>query len=384
MTERPQDPKRDAKTTGVNPGYAAFQIAKALTTSKEHDDAATRELAKEKISRWETVLKNILTGAVEYGSRTPVRGAPGWATLEIVTGGFATGELLAGGALQEHEKKLLENIPGVPEGEERRALNAYFLTDTGFAGLQDWLSTGCYEVLLPEEGGLLVVAWLVQNGYVEDARALLDEISPYFSRLRFYPIPIQYPRQFGARVHLQDVGKTIEDLRKIGPNKRILTQKEAVEVWAPLYDRIVALFLETIKDDWPCQSYPDGWPERAQSLLDEYTGLSKEHTLCGKMAQSNDHSAQLREFLGRCARNPAGLTGREVGRIRLILNRYMEKRGNPNSPACVEARHRQVADVSAPPFHTIAEVVVPRLEKHARDAVEKMLQCHPARHDRVR
>jgi hypothetical protein len=55
-----------------------------------------------------------------------------------------------------------------------------------------------------------------------------------------------------------------------------------------------------------------------------------------------------------------------VGRIRLILNRYVEKRGAPDSPACAEAHRRQAADVSAPTHHAIAGVVAPRLEKHSR------------------
>lgn len=367
MTEGRQDPDLDVKQDGVNPGYAAFQIAKALTTSEEHDDDATRERTKERISKWETVLRNILTGSVKYGSRTPIKGVPEWATLEVVTGGFATGDLLASGPLQEHEKKLLENIPAVPDGEERRALNAYFLTDSGLAELQDRIGTGCYDVGVPEEGALLVVAWLVQQGYAEDARGLIDKLSPYFSRLRFYMIPLQQPRQFGSRVYLQDVGKTIEDLRRIKANKRIQAQKEAVEVWAPLYDRIVALFLETVKDDWPCQGYPDGWSGRALALLGEYAELRKEHTLCGKMERASGHSAQLREFLGRCARKPNTLTGREVGRIRLILKRYIEKRGEPNSTMCAEARRRQAAHVSAPTFHAIAGVVTPRLKKYPKD-----------------
>ena len=125
------------KPKGVNPGYAAFQIAKALRTTERHDDLATRERAKEKVSRWETVLRNILTGAVKYGSRTPIEGIPSWATPEVVTGGFVTGRLLASGPLEEHEKKLLEEIPGVPQGEERRALNAHFLTDAGLADLRN-------------------------------------------------------------------------------------------------------------------------------------------------------------------------------------------------------------------------------------------------------
>jgi hypothetical protein len=367
MTGRQQEPDGNAKPTDVNPGYAAFQIAKALVTVEEHDDAATRARAKEKISKWETILRNILTGSVEYGSRTPVEGVPGWVTLEVITGGFATGELLASGPLHEHEKKLLEDIPGFPEGEERRALNAHFLTESGLADLQDRLGTGCYDLAVPEEGALMVVAWLVQRRFEKDARGLLDILSPYFSRLRFYPIPLQQPRRFGSQVHLQDVGKTLEDLMGIRPNKRILAQKEAIEVWAPLYDRIVALFLETVKNDWPCQSYPDGWPEHAFALLGEYAEMRKEHRNCGKMERANGHSAQLREFLGRCARRPDGLTGREVGRIRLILKRYIEKRGTPDSTTCAESRRRQAAYVSAPTFHAISEVVVSRLEKHPKD-----------------
>lgn len=365
MTERQQDPDVGTKVTGVNPGYAALQLAKALKTSAEHQDSATRERAQERISRWETVLLNILAGSVDYGSRTPVAGVPAWATLKVVTGGFATGELLASGPLQEHERKVLENLPGVPAGEERRALNAYFLTDTGLADLRDMLRTACYDVAVPEEGALLVVAWLVNNGYAEDARTLLDMLSPYLSRLRFYPIPLEQPRRFGTRVHLQNVGKTLEDLRRIRPNRCILAQKEAVGIWAPLYDRIVALFFETVQDGWPCRTYPDGWPDRALALLGEYAELRKEHALCTKLERAQGHHAQLREFLGTCARKPNSLTGRQVGRIRLILNCYVEKRGAPDSPTCGEARRRQVADVSAPTFQAIAGVVVPRLEQHS-------------------
>lgn len=367
MTESEQDPSTGVEPADVNPGYASLQIAKALATSEEHEDPVTRERAKEKLRRWVTVLRNILTGAVEYGSRTPVEGVPEWATLQVVTGGFATGELLASGPLQEHERRLLEDLPKVTEGDERRALNAHFLTDAGLAQLRDALRTGCYDVAVPEEGALMVVAWLVENGHVEEARGLLDQISPYSQRLRFYPIPLERPRRFGSRVHLQDVGSTLDNLRGIRPNKRILAQRESVTIWAPFYDRIVALFLETVENGWPCQKYPNGWPDRALALLGEYAEVRKEHAFGGKLERANQHYAQLREFLGRCARKPNVLTGREVGRIRLILNRYLEKHGAPDSAACAEGRRRQAADVSAPTFHAIAGVVVPRLERHSRD-----------------
>lgn len=367
MTDRELKPDLEVKSAGVNPGYAALQIAKALTTSEEHDDPATRERAREKIAKWEAVLKDILSGSVDYGSRTPVAGVPGWATLEVLNGGLATGELLAGGPLQEHEWKLLDGLPRVPEGEERRALNAHFLTDVGLADLRERLRTGCYDIGVPEEGALMVVAWFVESGCTDEARRLLEELSPFFPRLRFYPIPLAQPRRFGTRVHLQDVAKTITDLQKMRPNQRILAQKEAVEIWAPFQDRMVALFLETVVNDWPCSTYPEGWQERAMALLGEYGELRKEHKLCGKPERAKEHLAQLREYLGRCARKPKSLTGREVGRIRLILNRYMAKRGAPQSSTCTEARRRQVRDVSGPTFFEIAGVVFPRLEKHAKD-----------------
>ncbi len=365
MTEHRKD--SEEKRTGVNPKYALFQIARALTTSEAHDDPAVRERARRKIDTWEGILRNILTGDIEYGSRKPVRDLPVWATPEVVTGGFATGAPLAGGPLRDHERKLLGNFPEIPKTEERRLLNAYFLSEAGLADLRDRLRTGRYDVTVPEEGALLVVAWLAENGHAADARALLDEISPYFPKLRFYPVPLDRPRRFGAQVHLQNVAETIENLRKIRPNRRILAQKEAVGVWAPFHDRVVSLFLETVADGWPCQTYPEGWPERALALLGEYAELRLEHTLCGKPNKPKGHQARLRGLLGKCARNPAALTGREVGQIRLILDGYIAKRGAPGSPSCGAARREQAAHVAAPTFHEIAKVVIPRLEKHPAD-----------------
>ncbi len=367
MTKRHESNDINTGPTGVNPGYAAFQIAKALATSEEHEDVQTRERAKQRIAKWETVLRNIGSGSAEYGSRTPVEGVPAWATLEVITGGFATGGLLAAGPLQEHEKRLLETLPELRDGEYRSALNWYFLTDAGLADLRKWLQTGCYDVAVPEEGALLVAAWLAEKGHAAAARDLIETLSPYFPSLRFYPIPLERPRRFGSRMHVQDVGAVLDNLRQIKPNKRVLAQKEAVDVWAPLYDRMVALFLETVEDDWPCQQYPAGWPDRALALLGEYAELRKEYRLCKKLERTNQHYGQLREFLGKCARNPKALTGREAGRIRLILARYVQKRGAPDSAGRLELRRRQATDVSAPTHHQIARVVISRLEKHAKD-----------------
>jgi hypothetical protein len=132
-------------------------------------------------------------------------------------------------------------------------------------------------------------------------------------------------------VHVQDVGHTISDLQKIKPNERVLAQKEAVEIWAPLHGRVIELFLETSRDGWPCREYPEGWPHRAKALLNEYSELKTTHKAGGKAERPQGHAAQLREFLARCAENPESLNGRQVGRFRLILNRFIEKRGAPGS-----------------------------------------------------
>ena len=366
MTER-REPELSSNLQGVNPGYAAFQIAKALRTQEEHGDPATKARAAEKATKWETALTNILTGAVGYGSRTPLKGVPAWVTTEVLTGGFASGELLAGGALQDHERTRLSMLPAVPEGEERRALNLHCLTDEGMAGLIEQLRTGCYDVTVPEEGALLVVAWLAEHGHAQTARELIEELGPFLPRLRFYPVPLQQPRHFGSRVHLRTVTEVIRDIGAITPNKRVLAQKEAVQVWAPLHDRTVAMFLETVRDDWPCRQYPQDWAARASLLLTEYETQKSTHTLGGKHERRNGHQAQLREFLRRCSNDRTGLSGRDVGRIRLILNRYLEKRGTPSSPECHAARSRQLRAVQAPLFHTVAAVVIQRLQSHSTE-----------------
>ena len=230
----------------ANPGYAAFQMAKALTTAGEHPDAEARSRARLKADRWVSVLTQILDGSLRVGSRTPLENVPAWATLEVVTGGFATGNLLAAGSLREHERALASKLGFDPDGEIRLWLNQHFLGDEGVSELLDRLNNRTYDIAIPEEGALLVVAWLIGNGHVETARELLDQLAPFFARLRFYPEPTERPQRFGSRVFIQNVCATISNLRAIAPNQAIAMQTETIEVWTPLYDELISLFLETV------------------------------------------------------------------------------------------------------------------------------------------
>lgn len=364
MSDQEFNDRSESQTPSVGLGYAAFQIAKALRTAESHADCEARARAEERVKRWETVLRSILSGTVDYGSRSPLRDVPIWATLEVITGGFATGQLLAGGPLREHEIKLLETLSNARNGEDRTSLNSYYLSDSGFARLSEFLNSRRYDIEVPEEGALLIVAWLAENGHSEVARRIVDQIAPHFDRLRFYPIPLVVARRpVGTQVHLQTVGQAVRSLTSIRPNEKILAQKESVTVWAPLHDRVVTLFLETVVDGWPCRHYATDWSARAQALLAQYEELRSRHKLSRKPDRPNQHYFQLRALLRKCAAEPKALTGREVGRIKLILAKYHEKRGDPGSPRCLAWRKKQASDVAAPTFHAVSVAVLSRLSR---------------------
>ena len=398
----PQDETPEKGMT-ANPGYAAFQIAKALTTSDTHEDGATRERAREKVEKWARVLEGMMSGGIEIGTRQPIRGTPVWATPEVVTGGFTTGRLFAGGALQKHEEEQLSRIGRPAEISERQALNGYFLSEAGLAELTERLRSGCYEIAVPEEGALLVVAWLATNRQTEAARSLVDILSPHFAALRFFPLPAQRPVSFSSRVHLESVGATLENIRRIKPNPRISAQKEAIQVWTPIYHRMIALFLETVVGDpptiqpdaegrWvspetkkfnvvggqPCQRYAADWRERALAIFADCERLSSVHSHCGKPLRAEDSFARLRNYLKRGAEEPRSLHGRDVGMIRLILARHIAKHGAPDSERFQQVRTRQMDQVAGPSFHEIAGAVQQRLAAYppggGLDALDATLQ----------
>lgn len=371
----------------IGTGYANSHLALALITEAQHPDSEVRTRAKLRVADWLKTLRGIVDGTLAVGSRTPVQGIPGWATLKVLGGGFATGELLAEGPLQPHELALLERFPSVPHADARRFLNTYYLSEEGFSELQELLRSGAYEVNVPEEGALLVVAWLAANEQTEQAQELLEILSPWFPRLRFYPISTDYIRPSGSLVSLRNVEETIQSLKRVRPKERFLAQKEAVCVWTPLYDRIVTLFLETVEGEtphlqtdvegrwsrsedgrfpvaggWPCQHYPQGWTARATALLQEYENLRLKNHRCSRPDSAADYFAQLREFLYRCLQDPELLSGREVGRIRQILACFITKRGIPGSEQHIAERQVQFQHANAPTHAEIARVIIPRLQ----------------------
>ncbi len=379
----------------ANPGYALGQLGRLLVTSESHADPATRERARLKMNKWQEIFSGMLSGALAVGSRTPVVGTPAWATLEVATGGFATGALLAAGPLRPHETARLGRLgrDGLDADAARAVLNASFLDDAGLAEIQSLLGSGCYRIEVPEEGALLVVAWLLRQGHGDAARAILEQLGPFLGRLRFYPLPAERPQTPTAVVHVQTVGEAGAELEMIPDNERALVQRDVLQVWNPLLDRLINLFVETVEGPlpavtlgsggqvqrdpggaelidggWPCQIYPPGWRERAQTWLADYGRLRASHRPCRRLERAQEAGTRLRAALARCVADPRSLSGREVGAIRRMLALIAAARGLPDSPRSQALRQRQAQHAKLPTRRERAMLLRQRLRSYPQDA----------------
>jgi hypothetical protein len=375
----------DPKVT-INYSYVVGQLTRALGAAENHADPAVRERAAEKVRKWHQIFEGVAGGALTVGSRTPVAGTPAWATLEVAHGGFATGSLMAGGALQPHEIELQGRLDASGVASGRTALNLFYLTDAGREELLQLVRSGCYRINVPEEGALPTVAWLLANGASDDAQRLLETIAPFFDRLRFFPVPNPRPIVAGTTVRLQPLGKTVEGLRATRQQPRVLAMNEALGIWAPLYDRVIALFLDTIdgpvptlrtneKGDlvrrpdgqacvdggWPCRVYPPGWATKAMSLLEEYARTRTSHSLCRKPEKKKENFARLRAFLHRAVTAPSTLTGRDVGMVRKILASFVTRHGAPGTERLATLRANQAEIASRPTHGALRAIVLHRL-----------------------
>jgi len=144
--------------------------------------------------------------------------------------------------------------------------NSFFLSGEGLAKLESWLESGCYRVRFPEHGALLSVAWLTHKGRVEEARKIMNAISPFLDSLRFYP---------------DDAEESVEEVRaRLGSltNARsadLEAQSQAYRFWVPLKLKLVGLFGETVDaEGWPLQKIPCDWNTRAGVVLAEYERIS--------------------------------------------------------------------------------------------------------------
>lgn len=311
----------DAPTSSASSGYALGRLLRAVDAAASHPDPEVRRRSAARADQWRAVLEGMGSGRLSVGSRTPVVDTPAWVTLEVVHGGFATGRFLAEGPLEPHEEAMLASLPADAPGDTpRERLNLWLLGDAGQRLLLDAIRAGRFTITLPEEGALPVVAWLLEAREEAEALDLLASLRPFLGRLRFYPRLEATPRPASSVVRVATVGEVADGLRGARAQPHVQAMNEALRVWNPLFDRLVALWLATVDgeppshargDDgealrgaggqpvvvggWPCRRWPGEWAALRDGWISDYNEAARIHRLCQRHHDGKSGFSRLRE-----------------------------------------------------------------------------------------
>ncbi|PPK68130.1 hypothetical protein V5P93_000034 [Actinokineospora auranticolor] len=360
-------------------GYAVGRLWDALHSAATLGNAAARARAAAKVERWRSVLDGMASGGLAIGSRTPVADTPVWATLEVVTGGFATGHLLADQPLDSAEWARLDALPPGPGRTDRERLNLHYLTDEGQAELLAALAEERYRIDLPEHAALAVVALLVERHRPEQALDLVTALRPLMDRLRFTPVFTDRPIGAGESVHLVRVGEVAEALRDRSVPGQLVAMRETLSVWNPLYDDLIALWADTVEGDLPhlvdgavvggqpAGHFLDGWAARRTRWLDRYLAAERAAATPSRHRHAKSTFTWLRRALEDGGADGSGLTGRDIGRIRRALAGAVTRYGAPGSDTHTASRASQAEEIARPTHAQVAWAVAKRLDRYPAD-----------------
>ncbi len=368
---------------GADPGYALHQLQHALQVAATSDDAAVRQSAAAKVDRWRAVLDGMASGHLTVGSRTPVRDTPAWVTLEVAHGGFATGRYLAEQPLDDAEAARLRELPTLPGETDRERLNLWYLSDAGQDELIAAMESEKYALDLPEHAALLVVALLIARGRHEQALDLVADLRPLLHRLRFTPRLTKRVNAAGTLVHLEPIGVVAEALRAVATPKQVRTMHEALRVWNPLYDDLVALWTDTVDGDlphlvqqddgprvdggWPCRHFPRDWSTRRADWLSRYGQALQDSPVGTRHQHPKSNFARLRAALEECPDGSSGLSARDAGWVRRALANTLTSDGVPGSERRAALRSMQAQVAARPTRSALAHVVAGRLDRFPAD-----------------
>jgi hypothetical protein len=324
-----------------------------------HEDPDIRRRAIERARRWVQVVAGMEDGTLQVGSRTPVAVFPPWVTLQVVHGGFATGEPAAGGPLRPHEAEAARKAGVSPQ---RAALFLHHLTDAGLADLDAMVESGLYAIHEPEQAALLSVAWLRRSGPqgAERAMALVEEIAPFADRLCFTPYPADAPQRRRVEVHRRTVGEVDQALAQRRPNQAIAAKQEALRVWNPFADSLLSHWLQTVESGQVAQRFPEDWSHAAARLLERYRELAAAHIHCSKHRKPGTNLSILRTALEETL-NAGVPTPRTRGLLQHAVDSMLRRRGAPGSAEHAALRQRQATEAARPTFTELTPVLRERL-----------------------
>jgi hypothetical protein len=374
--QQPDEPRFTA-----SPQYAFGQLERALRAVAVASDRDARADAQARIARWQAVLAGMAESRLTVGSRTPVADTPAWVTLEVAHGGFATGRYLSEAPLRGDERDRLGALPaGVPGGTDRERLNLWYLTDAGQAELLAALDGDRYRVELPEDAALMVVAWLLDRGHFEAALDLVAELRPLMHRVRLTARLEEIPRPAGGAVRLESVAAVRRSLRERRVPVQIAAMRETLRVWHPLYDRLVALWCDTVdvelphlapagagspvvRGGWPCRVWPTDWRERRAAWLTDYRAAAATCQLAGGHRQAKGNFSRLRQALEACEHDSRHISPREVGWVRRALANTITRHGAPGTERRAALRATQAVVAAMPTHADVAQVLAGRLDR---------------------
>ena len=311
--------------------FALSQISQCLRNKNET-----------KAKQWAKAITGIYNGSIRIGSRQPTD-APIWVTPQVLHGGFASGTYLA------------ELCP-------EDTSNDHYLTEEGATELMEQLDNGLFRITVPEHAAIPTVLWLVREGRMEEARKILNEIHPWFDRLRFYPEKSACPMEISAMVSL-NTGQEIACILKNELYERknihnpVTARRIALErahtQWNPLKWKVLRHFCRTCECEhmsgwhpdcprhtekgcgWPCHKYPEEWMKKAREHLESYDALVRSNEQGKSLNSRRQRKGTLYDLIKIMRKivtsGPKSLSGKEVGRVRQLLRDAQKKRGLPHT-----------------------------------------------------
>ncbi len=360
--------------SGINIEHPFFKLAQAVE-AMENDDPAVAERAGTKAQKWRQIIGGIFSGDITVGSRQPTS-APKWVTLDVMNGGFATGDFKAGGPFQEHELLLRERL-GLSDKNLRENLNVYFLTEAGLAELNLANEEGSFEISTPEEGALLCVAFFLKNNQTAQASEILNVITPFFDRLRFFPRSCLPNKEQGFFVHRRNVGELIQALNRVETSTDILRQIETIRVWLPIYDACISHFISAFDLDFSCFEeskftfaarlpedtvFSESWREQLHALLNDFEHKKTEHTLCRKPYKRNAMLRQIFQLADDFRKSEFLYDFTFRCRLEHLLSCFLQKYGLPSASRHQAFRVQQRQQIDTLLYKEVARKLVKALQ----------------------
>ncbi|MGW6690447.1 hypothetical protein [Streptomyces sp. NPDC054961] len=243
----------------------------------------------------------------------------------------------------ERDAALLAGVPPT-----RRALFVHGLTGPGLAALWSLLESGRYELHAPQEAALLCVAWLLRSGDLETAAELALLLDPFADLQPFTPRPgATGSADSGITGSAREAARLLARQRQ---NPAVAAQREALTVWRPFEDELLAYWLRA-------HARAAHAPRaEAAALMTRYEALAAAHPLTGRHRYPKSNASVLLRALAERA------DGRELppplaGSLRHAVTSMVAKRGRPGSPEHTRLRQEQVrqAAVLRGPFAPVPD-----------------------------